>query len=203
MPENKPVEPSSPLLKKEKVEAAIGNLISGILAHADQGGRESDFYKTIVAMPEVLKDPSTFNALFLYPLNNAIKMAIKDVKAPPEEKAHEFVNIHIEYNYYKAHIEKLCSTYSGSFGCADKSRSIIKRYLAFLATGEYGEWNTSDEGCYWLPKFGTQQQWFNFMEGLSHLRYGNPEKYLHAYQALIQQAAFYQNRLKEESKKKS
>lgn len=195
MSERNTVEPSSPLTQKEEMGAAIGNLLGGILSLADKEARESDFYKQISENPKILNNPSHFNVMCLYPLKSALENAIKDIKQPQADTANEFSDLYLNYSFYKAHIEKICVTYSGSFGCADKSRSILKGYLKYLQTGEMGEWDATSETCYWLPKFGTQEDWYIYLNGLYHFRYGNTVKYLLAYQTLIEKGAVYRQTL--------
>lgn len=195
--------PQKPKAVKEDVGNAIGRLLGGILNLADQEARDSDFYQQISQHPQVLNDPSHFNVMCLYPLKSALQNAIKDIKNPQADTAHEFSDLYLDYSFYKSHIEKLCTMYSGSFGCADKSRTILAKYMKYLQTGEMGEWDATSETCYWLPKFGSQEDWYSYLNGLHHFRYGNIEKFLLAYQVLMEKGAVYRYSLLEKQKTKT
>ncbi|MDH2636862.1 hypothetical protein QDS01_18285 [Acinetobacter nosocomialis] len=179
------------MVKTAELEQGLNNLFGGLLASKSKEAQENPVYKYLVQHPEIFKTPSDFNFHVLHKIEDAIEEAVKTVKSGN----YEYINIFTDFQFYENHIEKLCTHFEGGACCADKSSVIVQRYLNFLATGDKGKWEVGKEvfiekikenvRCYWLPNFGTQDQWFDLMHGLFCFRYGNPENYLKAYQALL------------------
>lgn len=179
------------MVKTAELEQGLNNLFGGLLASQSKAAQEHPVYKYLIQHPELFKSPSIFNCMVLNKYEDAVEEAVKTVN----NGSYEYVQIFTDFQFYENHIEKLCTQFEGSACCADKSSVIVQRYLNFLATGEKGKWEAGEEvfieklgkniGCYWLPKFGTQDQWFALMSGLLSFRYGNPEEYLKAFKALI------------------
>lgn len=90
-----------------------------------------------------------------------------------------------DYDFLEHNIRELCVLREGSGCCADKSRYILKMYLGYSLAGETPEFNPDIEH-YWMPKFGTNQEWINLCDGLYHLYYGRVDQYVKSYHALIQ-----------------
>lgn len=177
---------------KAEIEQGLGGILNSILDIQTQEAQAHNFYKFLVEKPELFSSPEEFKFKVLYGLNNSIKEAIKTVKSGNSEYAEIFLN----YQFYENHIERLCTQFEGSFASADKSSAIVSKYLKYLITGDKGQWEAGQEvyierlgkniGCYWLPVFGTQEQWYALLHGLYLFKNGYPQKYLEAYKALIE-----------------
>lgn len=172
-------------LSEEELRSSLSNLMSSLLGSSRKEAESLVLYNELVNNPKYLKDPKAFFYAFQYKQNKAIEAALTNVKQLPAETKSEYHEIFMDFHFYKAHIERLCTHYEGSFACADKSGVIVGRYLNYLRTGEMGSWEVEDEKCYWLPRFGTQQEWFDLMHGLFYFRFGVIEKYLNAYKKII------------------
>lgn len=194
MTEQNTVEQSSPL-SRDEIKENLSNLLTGILDHTDREARKSLLYAALVKDGKIFKDPDTFFFFLTYDQKLATKAALKTVKELTNENSDEYCHVFLNYNFYESHIERLCTDFEGSFGCADKSRTIVGRYLAYLRTGEKGKWESGEKGCYWLPTFGTQDEWFEYMKGLHYLYYGQAARYLNAYQRLIELGKEVRDRL--------
>lgn len=172
-------------LTDEQIRDGIKTLMTSMLEAKQNESIATELYQLLLCNPEYLSNPKTFFYLFLYKQENVIKAALTAVKELPLFSRAEYIDIFMNYRYYKAHIEKLCIIFEGSFGCADKSGVIIGRYLTFLATGDEGKWEIEDEHCYWLPRFGTQKQWYSLLRGLYFFKNGYVTEFTDAYQEVL------------------
>lgn len=176
-------------MNKDEINKGLGAIFSAMLNATQVEAMEHPLYKALIEIPELFKNPRDLRYGLTYDLNSAVKEAIKTVNLGGDD---EYADVFMNVQFYENHIEKLCTQFEGGFACADKSSVIVGRYVEFLRTGEPGKWevgetiqaNGKDIKCYWLPNFGTQAQWYEFLRGLYHFKYGNPQKYLLAYKAL-------------------
>lgn len=180
-------------MTQKEISEGISNLLAGLLNQETETARQSDLYKFLMENPQVFKTPSTLETHLRTKINKPVSQALKDTK---ETQSYEYADIFINHQFYKSHIERLCTQIEGSFACADKSRAIIKSYLEYLRTGKAPNWNPDEEiehgdkkiRCYWLPHFGTQDQWYSFLNSLYNFKSGNSTSYFLAYQELIKSA---------------
>lgn len=179
------VEQSSPL-KRDEIKTGLTNLLTGLLSGIDKEAKKNELYASLVANEQIFKDPDTFFFTLTYDQRNVTKAALKTVKGLVNNESEEYCHVFLNYSFYESHIERLCTDFEGGGCCADKSRTIVGRYLAYLRTGEKGKWEVDDPKCYWLPSFGSQDDWFEYMKGLHYFYYGQPARYLMAYQRLIE-----------------
>lgn len=176
-------------MNKDEINKGLAAVFGAMLGQATEKAQAHPLYKALIETPELFKDPRNLRYGLTYDLDNAIKEAIKTINLGGDD---EYADVFMDHQFYENHIEKLCTQFEGSFACADKSGVIVGRYINYLRTGELGKWevgetvkaNGHDIKCYWLPNFGTQAQWHEFIKGLYHFKYGNPQKYLLAYKAL-------------------
>lgn len=124
-------------------------------------------------------DPDTFNTIFMFQQNNVITAIAKQFhelcKNPRNESMANFV--FTNYQYLENHIRVLIESRCGGSCVADRSRTIIREYLKWLVTDELHEFDT-EKDHYWLPKFGTYKEWFDYCDSLYRLYYGHTEDYL-------------------------
>lgn len=180
-------------MKQKKFSDGLNNLFAGLLSREVTVSRQSPLYQLLMENPQLFESPSDFQYSLKRQLDKPIKQALKDTK---ETDSSEYAEIFMNHQFYENHIEKLCSKFEGDFACADKSSVILSGYLFYLRTGEKPTWNPDEEiernnrkiKCYWLPRFGTQDQWYALLNGLYVFRYGSSEKYFYAYQSLLEEA---------------
>lgn len=184
MSDQQNVEQSSPLTH-EQIKTSLANVLTGMLGAVDSEAKASILYAELIKNEKIFKNPDTFFFSVTYDQRNATKAALKKIKELNSDKSEEYCNIFLNFKFYEAHIGRLCSDFSGSSCSADKSGVVVGRYLNFLHTGEKGKWEVEDKGCYWLPTFGSQDDWFEYMSGLHYLYYGQTGRYLEIYQKLI------------------
>lgn len=197
MSDQQNVEQSSPLTHKQ-IKTGLTNVLTGILGAVDKEAKNSILYAELLKNPEIFKNPDAFFFSVTYDQRNATKAALKTIKELNNDNSEEYCHIFLNFKFYTAHIERLITDYSGSFGCADISGTILGRYLVYLRTGDKGKWEIEEEHCYWLPKFGSQDDWYELMTGLHYLYYGQTVRYLTIYQKLIQQGTEYREKRKAE-----
>lgn len=169
-----------------ELKDAISSLLLGMLSGQQEKAKKSKLYQYLIENPKLLSKPDHFYYSFIHESKLAIEAALTAVKGVPAENSREYADIFQDVDYYEGQIENLCSKFEGSACCADKSGVLVGRYLNYLITGDKGTWETDDPKCYWLPRFGTQEQWMSLIHGMWVMRYGNPRDYLLAYHALLE-----------------
>lgn len=170
-------------MDKVKIEEGIANIFSSMVAQANLETMEHEIYKHLMANPELMKHPRHFShASGFGQIKDAIELAIQhSVKLDPQS-AFLHKTVFVNFRNFEAHVRSLVTVFDGSGCCSDKSGQVVGQYLKFLRTGEKAEWNPDN---YWIPNFGTQDQWFDYMGSLCHLEHGSPERYFLAYKALM------------------
>jgi hypothetical protein len=173
-------------LSNAEIGSALNNIFSSLMNESKKEAASTDLYKILTENPKYFSDPKTFYYSVSYKLKKSMETALGVVKNIPEVHEAEYQDIFFNFHFYKANIERLISAFEGSSCCADKSNVIVGRYLKHLVTCDTGMWEVDDEKCYWLPRFGTQQDWYDFMHGLHYLRFGIAEKYFLSYKKLLE-----------------
>lgn len=135
-----------------------------------------------------VSNPEYFHIYLIHKLNKGIKAIADTIHDTPLKEVGDTYKpnfIYLHYDFLEHNIRELCILREGSCCCADKSRSILEIYLEYSLTNKIPEFDANKEN-YWIPKFGTYQEWINLCDGLYELYYGKTETYLRAYQTLIQ-----------------
>lgn len=93
--------------------------------------------------------------------------------------------LYLEYQYLQHNIEKLIEEKLESSICIDdRNRFVLGVYMEYLLTGIIKKTDLSEH--FWLPKFGTNENWVGFCEGLYEMYYGNPDRYILARTKLLE-----------------
>lgn len=162
----------------------VTSMVVGIAEQNRAESKESDLYKYFIENPNILSQPKAYQHFFVRNQRNVIESALIEIKKIPLDKASEYSSIFHNYQSYKNHVEHLCSKFEGSACSADKSNVLVGRYLKYLIDGNKGTWELDDPQCYWLPRFGTQDQWMKLIHSIWVMGHGNPESYFIAYRDL-------------------
>lgn len=170
---------------KDTLKTDLSNLFGAMLNASENETKEGELYQKLIENPGLFSKPDNLFFTLLYPQGKAIGAALTQIKALSNEVRYKYVDVFTNYQFYENHIEKLCTHYEGSACCADKSRTIVGRYLNFIRTGDKGNWEVDNDKCYWLPRFGTQDQWYALMDGLYEFCFGKIENFVVAYNNLI------------------
>lgn len=157
---------------EEPIEKTLDSMFAGILGAANAEAQETEMFNFLIQNPDWFNEPENFYIRTRYKSDNAMEAALSHFK---DNVDWQYKAVFLQYEFYEDHVSKLCDNYEPGGACVDKARSIIKSYLKHIHDGEKVAWK---EDAWYLPKFGTQEQWFEFVESLIHLYYGKPEKYL-------------------------
>jgi len=136
-----------------------------------------------------ISDPENFSLFISSRLNDSLQhlsSLLHDTPLDTIKDKYKTAFIYSNYRFLKSNIEELCVKREGSSCSADKSRWIIGNYLKYSLTEEIPDINTEEEH-YWIPKFGSGEEWMLFCDGLYGLFYGHTEKYLNSYNTLLRQ----------------
>lgn len=133
-----------------------------------------------------LNNPERFNLFINSKLKNAVSILANELHKPSVCKDTHKPNFIFEnYSFLERNIEKLCEMRESRSCSGDKSRYILKMYLEYSIIGVVPVYNLEREQ-YWKPKFGDNEMWMAFCDGLYRLHYGNPDKYFIAYKNLLE-----------------
>lgn len=177
-------------MDKGKIEECLTSLLDSMVT-----AERSESQKLIKDALEKLNqsgfkvsNPEHFNLCLVYKLNKGVKEIANTMHDAPADGIKDTCKpnfIYLHYDFLEHNIRELCVLREGSSCCADKSRAVIKMYLNYSLTAKVPEFNPDIER-YWIPKFGTYQEWIDLCEGLYSLYYGNTQQYFKSYNALIQ-----------------
>lgn len=174
---------------KKDIQDVISSLAKGIEAENEEINRDAviSILKSLSDSPYDFTNPDIFNTMFMFPLEQLLELVAKNLheeKDPVVKDEYKPQFIFIHYSFLKYNIEKLIEKKRKTSSCvADVSRTILSMYLKYSLTGVIPETNLEEH--YWLPKFGTNEEWIVFCDSLCQLYYGNNEDYLKAYMVLL------------------
>lgn len=166
------------------LEETITSLIGAVCKKDTEKGKRiiNDVAEQLKSINLDMSDPDQFFYGFMYDVNNSLEQLVAEATQTDVNDKLSFIYIH--YNYLDFHIQRFHSSRCGSSGCADRSRHIIRTYLNYITSGIVPEDDFSNDH-YWIPKFGTYQEWLDYCDGLFDFYYGRPEKYLKASRCLM------------------
>ena len=126
-------------------------------------------------------EPSSFWYAVLSPVHDVVQglLATQGVNRP------ELVFIYEAYDFVERHFRQVFQAYEGPACCTDKARTVVRRLVRFYAAGEEVSF-AAETVTYHHPKrvLRTHESAVAFLEGLHHLYYGRPERYLRALEAI-------------------
>lgn len=169
---------------ESSLEETIALLLDAACKKDTEKGRRmiSEISGQLKSLNIDMADPGHFHTCFMYDVNNSLEQLIRELRTADGNDKLVFIYIH--YGYLEDHIQRFHSSRCGSSGCADRSRHIIRAYLDYVITGSVPDDDFTNDH-YWIPKFGTYQEWMDYCDGLFDFYYGRPEKYLMAYKCLM------------------
>lgn len=172
----------------------IGDVMNSLANLGVPEAKSRPIYTLITNSPDSILKVNSFFSDYVYPEQRAIKEAVKAVTQSKD--AYIISSILLHFWTHKLHLEKIV-TLTGMGCCADKAKAILNQYVHFLKTGVKPEWNPDAPNCFWLPKFGTQDQWFNFVYGIYMFTAGHADEFYATRNVLITEAEAYLAKIKE------
>lgn len=166
---------------------SIDAIFGGILQ-----GRYDELDNKAAAIPEdiIVKLRNHFETFDIEMMNFDVFRHVEDfqeaaiIQVTAEHRAQFII---LNYNYVENNFNHLFNKIEGLACCADKSRTVTRKILHSLVTGNEIVWNYEQEYTYHLPKiiFTTHEEIMEYFEGLYSLYYGNPTQYLTAMQKIL------------------
>lgn len=129
-----------------------------------------------------VKNFEDYNLLKILPIKQTLHAKFKQYG----KLMYKLTDLVMNYGFFDNTLSELIKKKEGWACSVDKSRWLIRQWVKWMLEGEMPDM-TIGEKCYWKPHFGSAQQWIDFMEGLSFLLYGRPEKYIIALDALTRE----------------
>lgn len=171
------------------LQATLDALMDAVTKENEEkyGAIVTNMLKAINDSPYDFEKPDIFNTMIAFPLEEIMDNVVKNLHKQQNEEVEDkfkpqFIFLH--YQFLSSNIEKFIEKRMESSSCVvDKSRYILKMYLDYSLTGEIPE--TDLEEHYWIPRFGTNEDWMAFCDGLYKLFYGNNDLYLTSYEKLL------------------
>lgn len=168
--------------KKDKFDTeALKEVITGMMDGFDKEHIESPMFQHIVDNGEYLDDPDNIYTMITHPFERCLELAI----AATQKQKREVTNLWLDFSFLERNVSQLCSKLYGGGCSVDRGHFIIKSYIGFIKTGIMPKINWAREYTYHYPETGTLKQWFDFVFGVSRLKYGYNEEYLAAFYELI------------------
>lgn len=123
------------------------------------------------------KNPKDFNGGFI---QNIIKSAL-EVAGIQDNVSSIWMN----YGLFDEQVACFLESVEGSACMYDKSGWLLRQYVEYKKSGALPDMSP-EEKCYWKPRFGTGQQWMNYIAGLGDMLYGKNQKWAAAIKALME-----------------
>lgn len=160
---------SSINIEKEELEKSLG-----------------DVFDKVVSSHPSLKDMETFDSLVRYKTDNILTFLVGKLNPEIKDifKICELSFLYLYYDYLNNHLSKIIEQKEGTTCCVDKSRWLIEQYRNYILNNTIPNMQ-KEKKCYWIPGFGTGQQWMNLCDGLVALYYGKPLIYLKTIKELM------------------
>lgn len=176
-------------MNRDKLEEGMVNLLEGIVSSQRKKSKElvKGTIKSINESEINLENPEDFYTMFVSKLNRGVKEIATTIHEAPVNGIKDTNKpnfIYMNYDFLKSNIEQLCMLKENN-GCnTDKSRFIINMYFEYSLTNEIPQFKPEEEH-YFIPKFGTFEEWIALCDGLYALYYGKNDKYIEAYHILL------------------
>lgn len=173
----------------DTLQTVITSLCENILAEdeAKHAQTVTNILHTLNSTNLDFKNPETFHCMIAFELETLLQqIADKLHEQPivPDQYKASFVFLH--YNFMESHINELIQTKTHTSCCiSDKSRFILKHYLSYTISGKTEDFMHQTEHHYWVPTFGTTDQWIAYCDGIYRLYYGKTSEYLTPYKELL------------------
>ncbi|MDF2880231.1 MAG: hypothetical protein K0R54_788 [Clostridiaceae bacterium] len=173
---------------KENIEEALKGMFQSLLESENRKVNKNygEMINKLINSGYDIEELDTFNVMVSYQIEQILEMVVanlcKNIDAGNNEYKLKF--IYLKYSYLSNNIEKLISLREGGCCCSDKTRHILEEYKEYLVTGNIPEVN--NERHFWIPNFGTYNNWFELLDSLIALYYGSPTNYIYAYKNLLE-----------------
>lgn len=159
-------------------ENDIKNVLNSLMDGFDRENLE--LYEKVMENQNLkrnVSDPEEFYFFLMYPYEKFLRGLITKEVSDNDN----VIFILLNYNFIDRHFNNLFEKYEGSFGCADKSRTMIKHLIKFYKGDiQKIEFDYEQKYTYHLPQtiFLNHDEIINFYEALVSLKMGNGDKYV-------------------------
>lgn len=159
-------------------------VLSGILASGDAERKaiyeqwaDTPAARDAIAAIEK-RNPERFYFSLTYPFKQVVDGLLNEA-IPGQRKAHFLLTQH---EFVRAHFRRIIEMKDGFACCADKTRAILSRLLAFYVTGKEIVFDPAEEYTFHHPKqvFTSHEAIVGFLDALYSLYHGVPGPYLEA-----------------------
>lgn len=163
---------------KEVMANILDDLFKSIIKDTIEEN-EQIFKKTIetIMNNEKIKYPKAFHDNFTTRLNDVLKTYFYKTLSQNDciivtKMSHLFMN----YNFYFNNIKYIIIRRNGTSCSVDRTNWVIRMYYDYLKTNKIP--NIPEDKKFFIPTFGTGEDWMGIMNSLYELYYGNPLSYL-------------------------
>lgn len=163
---------------KKNLEAGLGVIFGGLNDSINKEAEQHPLYASVMKDKDGFKRAENFYLFHAYPLEKMLRRAVEVAKNLTGKESGEITCVYLHHNFFNAHLRQIFVELEGNACCADKSKTVIQRFINYKMTGEMSEWDNTNPKNFGLPKTGTQEDWYDLMEALVSLFYGNPKAYI-------------------------
>jgi len=164
-------------LSKKDFKEVISAMVDGF----DKEHLETPMFRHMIKNKKYLEDASDIQTMIVHPFNRCLELAI----SISQKIKRESVQLWMDYDFLENNVSQLCSTLYGSGCSVDRGSFIVKSYIKFKNDGIMPKLNWKKEYTFHYPETGTMKQWFAFVAGVHHLKYGYNKSYLLALKSLM------------------
>ncbi|MBX0312891.1 MAG: hypothetical protein JHC31_14205 [Sulfurihydrogenibium sp.] len=166
---------------KDLIHELINDVFNSILGASEAKAKSNQLFEELIQEKENFSNYSSYYFSLIHKKDLIYIQAllhVKDLMDSPNR--YRYADIFMKgKGFYEIHLKTVFEKFEGSICCVDRARTIINRYLHYLATGEVIEFDTSLRCSF--PSVGDAMFWFDFMDSLYKLYYGKNEKYFEKY----------------------
>lgn len=119
--------------------------------------------------------------------NELVKKIMPKYENVPKKNLWKLEYLWINYNQVEHYISSFISTFEGHCCSVDKGRWLLNQYMNYLIKAEIPDMEKKEKE-YWKPKFGTFEEWYNFIDGYINSRYSYSHEFILATAKLIEAA---------------
>lgn len=128
-------------------------------------------------------DPGSFHFSLCNPIQQMVD-AVVEGEFPHNRNA-QFLMAHSQF--IEGHLDSIFTKFEGSACSHDKTRAVLAHLLMFFLQGKRVEFDYEQQYTFHLPKkvLKDHDSIIAMFEALHHFYYGSPERFLSAYQCLV------------------
>jgi hypothetical protein len=166
---------------QDSIHEAINDVFNSILGASEAKAKSNQLFEELIQEKGIFSNYDSYYFALIYEKDLIYTQALLHIKGLMDSpNRYRYADIFMKgEEFYEIQLKTVFEKFEGGICCVDRARTIINRYLHYLATGEVMEFNALLRCAF--PSVGDAMFWFDFMDSLYKLYYGKNEKYFEKY----------------------